>query len=572
MPWKRHTTLENNGSQQREATAPGMNHQFTTLFPIGEIAARLGLSENDIEPYGRHIAKIKLTRLPTPEAPLLGKLVLVTATTPTSHGEGKTVMSIGLAQAIKKLGHQSIVTLREPSLGPVFGVKGGAAGGGKSQVEPSGKINLHFTGDLHAVGAAHNLLAAIIDNHLHQGNALNIDVDNIFWPRALDMNDRALRHIIVGLGGKANGVPREAGFVITAASEVMAILALANSPNDCQKRLNEITIGFSLKGERIPAADLEATGAMMVLLKDALMPNLVQTTEQVPALIHAGPFANIAHGTSSVVAQKMALNLADYVINETGFGADLGAEKFMDIVMPASRLKPSVAVLVTTLRGLHAQAGSGDKGSPHEALKNGLENLAKHIENLRKFGLPIVVAINRHDDDLNAEIQEVEAFCAGLGVEAAVAEVFQKGGDGGLDLAAKVVTAAKQSNPAKISPLVPTNLGLKEKVELIGREIYGAESVHFESAARRKLAKYSALGFGNFPVCMAKAQSSLSDDPKKLGAPRGWSLTVTDAHLASGAGFVVVVAGNMMLMPGLPKAPQALNMSVDENGEIVGLS
>jgi len=549
-----------------------MTNQPTNLLPISEIAATLGLSEDDIEPYGRYIAKIKLTRLAAPKAPPRGKLVLVTATTPTSHGEGKTVMSIGLAQAIKKLGHQSIVTLREPSLGPVFGVKGGAAGGGKSQVEPKDKINLHFTGDLHAVGAAHNLLAAIIDNHLHQGNSLNIDVDNIFWPRALDMNDRALRHIIVGLGGKANGIPREAGFVITAASEVMAILALANSPDDCRKRLDQITIGFNLKGERIPAADLLATGAMMVLLKDALMPNLVQTTEHVPALIHAGPFANIAHGTSSVVAQKMALSLADYVINETGFGADLGAEKFMDIVMPTSDLKPSVAVLTTTLRGLHAQAGTKDKESPNEGLKKGLENLAKHIENLRKFGLPIVVAINRHDDDLNAEITQVESFCADFGVKAAVAEVFQKGGDGGLDLAAKVLTAATESDFTEIRPLVPEHLGLQEKVELIAREIYGAESVHLEAVARKKLAKFSSLGFGNFPVCMAKTQSSLSDDSKKLGAPRGWPLTITDAHLASGAGFVVTVAGNMMLMPGLPKLPQAINMSVDKDGEIMGLS
>lgn len=549
-----------------------MNGPSTTLLPIGEIAAKLGLSEDDIEPYGRHIAKIKLTRLPAPDAPPNGKLVLVTATTPTPHGEGKTVISIGLAQALEKLGIQSAVTLREPSLGPVFGIKGGAAGGGKSQVQPSGKINLHFTGDLHAVGAAHNLLAAIVDNHLHHGNALNIDVDNIFWSRAIDMNDRALRHIIVGLGGKANGVPREADFVITAASEVMAILALANSLNDCQKRLEEITIGFSLEGQRIRAADLETTGAMMVLLKEALMPNLVQTTEHTPALIHAGPFANIAHGTSSIFAQKIALSVADYVINETGFGADLGAEKFMDMVMPSSGLKPSVAVLTTTLRGLHAQAGSEAKGSSHEVLKRGLENLAKHIENLHKFGLPIVVAINRHDNDKNTELQYVVSFCAGLGVEAAVANVFPEGGAGGLDLAAKVIAASERSDFHKIRPLVPTHLGLKEKVEMIAREIYGAESVHFESVARRKLTKFSALGFESFPVCMAKTQSSLSDDPKKPGAPRGWSLTVTDAHLASGAGFIVVVAGNMMLMPGLPKVPQAMKMSVDEDGEIIGLS
>ncbi len=549
-----------------------MNSESATLLPIGEIAAKLGLSEDDIEPYGRHIAKVKLTRLPPPGVPPSGRLVLVTATTPTSQGEGKTVMSIGLAQALEKSGKKSIVTLREPSLGPVFGVKGGAAGGGNSQVQPSGKINLHFTGDLHAVGAAHNLLAAIIDNHLHQGNVLDIDVDNIFWPRALDMNDRALRHIIVGLGGKANGVPREGGFVITAASEVMAILALADSLSDCEKRLNEITIGFSLKGQRIRAADLECTGAMMVLLKDALMPNLAQTTEGTPALIHAGPFANIAHGTSSIFAQKIALSAADYVINETGFGADLGAEKFMDIFMPSSGLKPSVAVLTTTLRGLHAQAGVEDNGKSHDGLRQGLENLGRHIENLRKFGLPVIVAVNRHDSDKLAEFQQVESFCAGLGVESAVADVFQKGGDGGLELAAKVVGAVEKCDLDKISPLVPAHLGLKEKVELIAREIYGAESVHFESPARRKLSKFSALGFDTFPVCMAKTQSSLSDDPKKLGAPRGWSLTVTDAHLSSGAGFVVVVAGNMMLMPGLPRLTQATKMAVDEKGNAIGLS
>jgi formate--tetrahydrofolate ligase len=540
------------------------------LLPINEIAAKLDLSDEELEPYGRYTAKIKLSRLPAPNAPLRGKLVLVTAITPTSHGEGKTVVSIGLVQAMERLGKKAIVTLREPSLGPVFGVKGGATGGGRSQVLPSEKINLHFNGDIPAVAAAHNLLAAMIDSHLHHGNELRIDVDNIFWPRTLDMNDRALRHVIVGLGGKANGVPRETGFVIAAASEVMAVLALADSQEDCRRRLSNITIGFNLDNQIVRAGDLKATGAMMVLLNEAIMPNLVQTTEHTPALIHAGPFANIAHGTSSVIAQRMALGLADYVINETGFGADLGAEKFLDIVMPSSGLQPSAAVLIATVRGLKAQTPTPAKGPA--ALESGLQNLAKHIENLKKFCLPTVVAINRFPNDGVDEIDCIKSFCADLGVECAVTEVFDKGGEGGLDLAAKVVAAADGADPAAVKPLYPAALGLKEKVHVIARDIYGASSVYFESVARKKLEKFSALGFSPLPVCMAKTQSSLSDDPKKLGAPSGWTLTVTDAHLASGAGFIVVVAGNMMLMPGLSKTPQAIKMNVDAAGRITGLT
>jgi formate--tetrahydrofolate ligase len=540
------------------------------LLTINEIAAKLDLSDEELEPYGRFTAKIRLSRLPAPNAPLRGKLVLVTAITPTSHGEGKTVVSIGLAQAMEKLGKKTVVTLREPSLGPVFGVKGGATGGGRSRVLPSEKINLHFNGDIPAVAAAHNLLAAMIDSHLHHGNELRIDVDNIFWPRTLDMNDRALRHVIVGLGGKANGVPRETGFVIAAASEVMAVLALADSQEDCRRRLSNITIGFNLDNQIVRAGDLKATGAMMVLLNEAIMPNLVQTTEHTPALIHAGPFANIAHGTSSVIAQRMALGLADYVINETGFGADLGAEKFLDIVMPSSGLQPSAAVLIATVRGLKAQTPTPAKRPA--ALESGLQNLAKHIENLKKFCLPTVVAINRFPNDGVDEIDCIKSFCADLGVECAVAEVFDKGGEGGLDLAAKVVAAADGANPAAVKPLYPAALGLKEKVHVIARDIYGASSVHFESVAQKKLDKFSALGFSSLPVCMAKTQSSLSDDPKKLGAPSGWTLTVTDAHLASGAGFIVVVAGNMMLMPGLARVPQAVRMNVDREGRITGLS
>ena len=540
------------------------------MQPINKIAEKLSLADDDLEFYGRYTAKVRLNRLPGAGASPKGKLILVTAITPTSHGEGKTVVSIGLAQALEKLGKKSIVTLREPSLGPVFGVKGGASGGGRSQVLPGEKINLHFNGDIHAVAAAHNLLAAMIDSHLHHGNELKIDVDNIFWPRTLDMNDRALRHVIVGLGGKANGVPRETGFVITAASEVMAALALAGSRADLGRRLSEITVGFNLDGRIVRAGDLGATGAMMVLLNEAIMPNLVQTTEETPSRSHAGPFANIAHGTSSVIAQRMALSLADYAVNETGFGADLGAEKFLDIVMPASGLKPSAAVLIATVRGIRAQAGSGTRGA--EALKAGLANLAKHVENLKKFGLPVVVAINRFPDDSEEEIRCVRDFSAGLGAPCATAEVFDKGSAGGLELAAKVIEAAEQAGAEEIKPLYPAGLGIKEKIELVAREIYGAASVYFESGARRKLEKFSALGFSSLPVCMAKTQSSLSDDPKRLGAPKNWTLTVTDAHLASGAGFIVVVAGNMMLMPGLSKTPQAARMGVDGNGKITGLS
>lgn len=539
------------------------------LLPINRIAEKLNLPDDDLEFYGRYTAKIRLSRLPDLNAPPRGKLIVVTAITPTSHGEGKTVVSIGLAQAIEKLGKIAIVTLREPSLGPVFGVKGGATGGGRSQVVPSDKINLHFNGDIHAVAAAHNLLAAMIDSHLHYGNELRIDVDNIFWPRTLDMNDRALRHVIVGLGGKANGVPRETAFVITAASEVMAVLALANSREDCSRRLSDITIGFNLDGEIVRAGDLKITGAMMVLLNEAIMPNLVQTTEHTPALIHAGPFANIAHGTSSVIAQRMALGLADYVINETGFGADLGAEKFLDIVAPSSGLKPSAAVLIATVRGIRAQAQIREGGS--ETLKSGLQNLAKHVENLIKFRLPTIVAINRFPEDSDEEITSIKGFCADLGVECSIAQVFNNGGSGGLELASKVIEAADRANLEAIRPLYPANLSILEKINVIAREIYGADSVYFESAARKRLEKFSALGFSSLPVCMAKTQSSLSDDPKRLGAPRTWSLTVTDAHLASGAGFIVVVAGNMMLMPGLSKIPQAIRMNVDEEGVITGL-
>jgi formate--tetrahydrofolate ligase len=541
----------------------------SVLLPINEIAARAGLAETDLEPYGRCTAKVRLNRLPPTDTPDRGKLILVTAITPTTYGEGKTVTSIGLAQALEKIGKKSIVTLREPSLGPVFGIKGGATGGGKSRVLPSDKINLHFNGDKHAVAAAHNLLAAMIDSHIFHGNELKMGSE-IFWPRTVDMNDRALRQIRVGLGEKSKISPRDTGFVITAASEVMAILALARSRADCARRLSDIAIGFNADGAVVRAHDLEAAGAMMVLLNEAIMPNLVQTTEHTPALVHAGPFANIAHGTSSVIAQRIALQLADYVVNECGFAADLGAEKFLDIVMPASGIKPSAAVLIATVRGIRHQSQAVVNGQT--ALAAGLENLAKHVENLRKFHLPTVVAINRFPDDSDAEIRTIQNFCGEIGAESALADVFAKGGAGALELAELAANAADSANPEAIQPLYSPQLSLEEKIALVAREIYGASSVDFRTEAKTKLEKFSALGFAGLPVCIAKTQYSFSDDPKKLGAPAGWTLTVTDANLASGAGFIVVIAGNMMLMPGLPKSPQATKMKVSEDGTISGLS
>ncbi len=536
------------------------------LQPIAAIARKIGISENDLETFGRYSAKVSLARLPPADAPPKGKLILVTGITPTSAGEGKTVTSIGLAQGLEKLGKNAIVTLREPSLGPVFGVKGGATGGGKSQVLPAEKINLHFNGDKHAVSAAHNLLAAMLDAHIYHGNELRIDPATISWPRAVDMNDRALRQIETGLGGKANGTPRSARFVITAASEVMAILALAHSSDDCARRLGAMTVAFNADGAPVHADDLRAVGAMMVLLHDALRPNLVQTTEQTPALIHAGPFGNIAHGTCSVIAQRMALALGEYVVNEAGFGADLGAEKYLDIVMPSSGIKPAAAVLVATVRALK-------RHDPTSAtLTTGLDNLAKHIENLGKYHLPLVVALNRFPDDRDRELRTVKSFCAGLGAQAAVCDVFAQGGAGALDLGELVVDAAKRGNLDQVQPLYQADLTIEGKISRIAREIYGADGVAFSAPAREKIAKFSALGFGHLPICIAKTQNSLSDDAKKLGAPKDWTLTISDAYLSSGAGFIVAVAGHMLLMPGLPKVPQAVKMNVDANGQIRGVA
>jgi formate--tetrahydrofolate ligase len=539
------------------------------MLLIRQVADKLEIAEEFMEYYGRYTAKIRLEILEG--RPQRGKLILVTAITPTSHGEGKTVVSIGLTQALEKLGKRVAVTLREPSLGPVFGLKGGATGGGRSQVIPSEMINLHFNGDFHAVTSAHNLLAAMIDSHLHHGNELGIDVDNIWWPRTMDMNDRALRHVIVGLGGKANGIPRETGFVITAASEVMAILALASSREDLRRRLAGIAVGLDRSGKVIHAGDLKATGSMMVLLNEAIMPNIVQTTEGSPAFVHAGPFANIAHGTASVISQRMALTLADYVVNECGFGADLGAEKYFDLVMPSSGLEPSLAVLIASARALCTQ-GSRSEAGPFtlETLRAGMANLDKHLSNLRKFRVPVLVAINRFPSDEQALLDEIAAFCRERGVESAVVDAYNQGGEGALELAEKAVSAL--ANPApKPRALYEDGLSLLTKVDMVAREIYGAGSVYVESEARKKLERYTQAGFGNLPVCMAKTQSSLSDNPKAYGAPSGWTLTVTDAHLAAGAGFVVVIAGNMMRMPGLGKNPQALFLDVDERGNITGL-
>lgn len=535
------------------------------LKPIQEIAKKLDIGEQYLEPWGAHMAKLRLELLSESRPATQGKLIVVTAMTSTSSGEGKTVTSIGLAQALAKIGKKAIVTLREPSLGPVFGLKGGATGGGQSQVLPSERINLHFTGDFHAVTSAHNLLAAMLDAHLHHGNTLRIDVNNIMWPRTMDMNDRALRNIVSGLGGRTNGPARETGFVITAASEIMAILALASSRQDLRKRLSQIVVGFDLSGKPVRAEDLKATGAMMVLLDDGLMPNLVQTTEHTPAIVHAGPFGNIAHGTSSVLAQKMGLHLADYVVNETGFGSDLGAEKYFDLVMPSAGLQPAAAVLITSTRSLIRH------GLGQTSFDAGFANLGKHIENLRKFGVPIVVAINRFPSDTSAQLDSILEFCRSLGVESAVSDVYEQGGAGGVYLAEKVIGAIGTASPGKLRPLYQPELSLVGKIETVAKEIYGAGDVVFESAAKKKLEKFTELGYGHLPVCMAKTQASLTDDPEKLGAPRGWTLTVTDASLSAGAGFVVAVLGEMMLMPGLGKSPQAFKLDVDEAGVIQGM-
>jgi formate--tetrahydrofolate ligase len=535
------------------------------MRPINEIADRLGLPADLLEPYGRFTAKIQLDvleRFPKRR----GKLVLITAITPTLSGEGKTVTTIGLTQGLVKRGHSAVAALREPSLGPVFGQKGGATGGGKASLAPLDKINLHFNGDFHAITSANNLLAALIDTHLHFGNELGIDPKEITWPRAMDMNDRSLRQIAAGLGGRANGPARETGFVITAASEIMAILALSESRADLRRRLGEIVVGFTYSGAPVRAADLKAVGPMMVLLNEALLPNLVQTTEGAPAIVHCGPFANIAHGTSSVLAQRIGLHLADYVVNETGFAADLGAEKFFDLVMPMCGHVPSVAVVIVTLKALRAQGG------PDNALVSaGFPNLQRHLDNLKRWGVPAVVALNRFPGDTEADLEQVRTFCASLGVEAAFSEGYARGGEGMVDLADKVVAAAAKSDPAAVKPLYDRDAPLAVKLGEIATKVYGAATVSIKPAARTRLQQFEKLGYGKLPVCIAKTQYSFTDDAKVLGAPSGWTLNISEATLSAGAGFVVAIAGSMMLMPGLGKTPQAQKLDVDDHGNVQGM-
>src|SRR5579863_4687311 len=529
-----------------------------SLLSIDSIARKLNLPEAYVEPLGRDSAKIKLDLLTDPKFPPRGKIILVTATTPTASGEGKTVTSIGLVQGLERIGRRAIITSRQPSLGPVFGMKGGAAGGGKSQIEPAQKINLHFTGDFHAITSAHNLLAALIDAHVFHGNELELDPAQITWPRAMDMNDRALRRTTIDIGEKKGELTRNTGFVITAASEIMAILALATDLSDLRRRLDAIVVGVSRSGQPVRAADLGATGAMMALLSDAILPNLVQTTEGTPALVHIGPFGNIAHGTSSVISRAMGIRLADYVVNEAGFAADLGAEKYFDIVIPSSGIGADCAVLVTTVQSMRNQ-GEGD-------LERGFPNLGRHLENLKKFGVPVVVAINRFPKDTDADLKRLADYCSEHGVEHAMSEAFTKGGAGVEALAEKVVeTIAKNPSP-NVQPIYSLKDSLEEKITKVSTSIYGAAAVTFSDKARAKLNQFKDWGFGQLPVCMAKTQYSFSDNPKLLGAPTGWTLNVTDASISAGAGFVVVIAGNMMLMPGLPKVSRALNIDVDAKG------
>jgi len=534
-----------------------------TMLPIQEIARKLGISEKHYEPIGNYGAKLKLGLLNDAAFPRRGKLILVTATTPTASGEGKTVTSIGLTQGLERIGKRAVITSREPSLGPIFGIKGGAAGGGLSQLEPSQKINLHFHGDFHAVTAAHNLLAALIDAHLFHGNDLQMDPEQVSWPRTMDMNDRALRRIAVSVGGKEDGAGRQTGFVITAASEVMAILALAKNLEDLRRRLGEIVVGVSRSGKRVTAQDLRATGGMLALLTDAILPNLVQTSEGTPAMVHAGPFGNIAHGTSSVISHEMGLRLAEYVVNEAGFAADLGAEKYMDIVMRTTGIAPAAAVLVTSVQSLKLQ-GEGE-------LQRGFANLGRHAENLRRLGLPVVVAINHFPKDTTEELERIAAFCGELGVEHARSEAFTKGGAGAVALAEKVVETIGKNPDAKPRSIYPLEDALTVKIEKVAREVYGAAGVNYSEKAKAKLERFTEWGYAGLPVCIAKTQYSFSDNPKLMGAPRDWTLQVTDASLSAGAGFVVVMAGNIMLMPGLPKVSRAAQIEVTAEGEILGV-
>ena len=547
--------------------------QEAIMEPIGKIAQHLEIPEDELELYGKYKAKISLnywnTTLQQKEN---GKLILVTAINPTPAGEGKTTTSIGLGDALHKLGKKTAIALREPSLGPCFGMKGGAAGGGYAQVVPMEDINLHFTGDFHAITSAHNLLAAVIDNHIQQGNALDLDVRRITWKRVVDLNDRALRNIICGLGGKAHGVPRETGFDITVASEMMAILCLTSDLEDMKKRLGNIIIGYTRSGRPVRAEELNVTGALTLLFKDAIKPNLVQTLEGTPALIHGGPFANIAHGCNSVMATKYALKMADYTITEAGFGADLGAEKFLDIKCRFTGFKPDAVVIVATIRALkmHGGLAKTDLATENiEALKKGMTNLAKHIENIQKFGLPIVVAINAFPTDTENELQELKALCESMGASVSISEAWAKGGEGAIDLAQKVIEATEK--PSNFQYMYDVNDSIKDKINAIATKIYGADGVNYTPAVEKTIAEFEAEGLDKMPICMAKTQYSLSDDQFKLGAPTGFKITVRELRISAGAGFIVALTGNILTMPGLPKKPAAENMDIDINGKITGL-
>lgn len=547
--------------------------QEAVMLPITEIAKKLDISVDDLELYGKYKAKLSDKYLDSVKNNQKGKLILVTAINPTPAGEGKTTTSVGLGQAFGKLGKKAVIALREPSLGPCFGIKGGAAGGGYAQVVPMEDLNLHFTGDFHAITSANNLLAALLDNHIQQGNELRIDTRQIVWKRCLDMNDRVLRNIVVGLGAKGDGFTREDHFVITVASEIMAILCLANDMNDLKDKLSKIIVAYDMDGNPVTAKDLNAVGSMAALLKDAILPNMIQTLEHTPAFVHGGPFANIAHGCNSVRATNAALSIADYCITEAGFGADLGAEKFFDIKCRLAGLKPDAVVLVATIRALKYNGGVAKQDLNSEnldALKKGIVNLEKHIENLQKYGVPVVVTLNSFITDTEDEISYVRSFCEERNCEFALSTVWEKGGEGGIELAQKVLeTLEKKESHFKL--LYPDEMPLKDKIETVAKEIYGADGVQFSPAALKQLQKLTELGFGNLPVCMAKTQYSLSDDPSKLGRPENFEISVREVYVSAGAGFVVVLTGAVMTMPGLPKKPAAFGIDVNEDGVITGL-
>lgn len=547
--------------------------QAAKMQPVMELAKNLQVEEDEIELYGKYKAKVSLGVFERLKDKPDGKLILVTAITPTPAGEGKTTTSVGLTDALARLGKKTIVCLREPSLGPSFGIKGGAAGGGYAQVVPMEDINLHFTGDIHAVTYAHNLLSAMVDNHLQQGNTLNIDSRTVTWRRVIDLNDRALRKTVIGLGGKADGVPRETGFDISVASEVMACLCLASDLMDLKERFRRIVVGYNYEGQPVTAGDLEAQGSMALLMKDAIKPNLVQTLENTPAFIHGGPFANIAHGCNSITATKTALKLADYVVTEAGFGADLGAEKFYDVKCRYAGFKPDATVIVATVRALKMHGGvpKPDLSKENlEALRNGFENLEKHIENVNKFGVPAVVAINAFPTDTEAELNLLYELCTNAGAEVALSEVWAKGGAGGIELAKKVIQTI-ESKPSNFKPIYDLDLSVKEKINIIATEIYGADGVNFTTEAEKAIERYEAMGYGKLPVVMAKTQYSFSDDMTKLGRPRNFTITVREVRLSAGAGFIVPITGAIMTMPGLPKRPAACNIDIDANGVISGL-